>query len=60
MEGDPDMGHLNGSQVRAVAAMAGRRVCLVQGVSGFFIYFNSFRLFFFVVELGCVRFARSC
>ena len=32
LEGDPDLGKMNRSQVRAIAAMIGERISLVQGV----------------------------
>ena len=33
VEGDPDLGALNSSQLRAIAMMVGERVSLIQGVS---------------------------
>ena len=33
IEGDPDLGALNSSQLRAVAMMVGERISLIQGVS---------------------------
>jgi len=33
MEGDPDLSHLNQSQIKAMATMVGKRISLVQGVN---------------------------
>jgi len=35
MEGDPDLSHLNQSQIKAMATMVGKRISLVQGVSSY-------------------------
>lgn len=40
VEGDPNLGHLNKSQIKAMAAMIGKRISLVQGVSFLFIWFK--------------------